>query len=205
MLRAIKTAAASLGMLTMLMAGTANASENKTTGNKECVNNVGGMSFDAEFGAGAGDITRCIEKRHKVKVVYQINEFCRDDVALADCKRPYALGNIMNAVKDYEINYGMKAGKDFDIVAVVTSGGGHQMIQDQSARKGNQFEPLVRKLMDKGVTFYYCQNTVRGLTKKGFMTPGHQTSEIIPGVKLVTSGVAAMPDLVSKGYILLQP
>jgi intracellular sulfur oxidation DsrE/DsrF family protein len=174
-------------------------------GAKSCENKTGGMSFDEEFGAGAGELTRCIEKRHKVKVVYQVNQFCRDDVALPECQRPYALGNISHAIEDYEVNYGMKAGKDYEIVAVVTSSGGNLMVQNQFARQGNQFEGLVRELMSKGVKFYFCQNTVRSMMKKNLITPGQATTEIIPGVKFVTAGVTAMPDFVEKGYVLIQP
>ena len=202
-----KSLISSLGLFVLLAASSvASASGyDKNITNNECVNNTGGMSFDAEFGEGAGELTRCIKKRTKVKVVYQINEFCRDSVSNNDCaiNRPYALKNISNAIKDYEINYGMKQGRDYEIAAVVTSGGGHQLIKQ--SRNGNQFESQVKGLMNKGVKFYFCQNTVRGLTKKGFITKGNATSDIIPGVKFVTSGVAAMPDLVSQGYILIQP
>ncbi len=201
-----KNLISTLGLLLLAASNMASASDNQESiTNNECINNVGGMSFDAEFGEGASAITNCIKKRTKVKVVYQINKFCRDSVSNNDCsiKRPYALKNINNAIKDYEINYGMKQGRDYEIAAVVTSGGGHQLIKQ--SRNGNQFEGQVKALMDKGVKFYFCQNTVRGLTKKGFISSGDATSEIIPGVEFVTSGVAAMPDLVSQGYILIQP
>lgn len=189
------------GMIVLFVTHAAYAKDTKD----ECVNNVAGVSFDEEFGAGAGELTTCIKKRTKVKVVYQINKFCRDNVSNSDCalNRPYALKNINNAIKDYEINYGMEQGNDYEIIAVVTGGGGHQMIQ-QSVN-GNQFEGQVKALMDKGVKFYFCQNTVRGLIKKGFLTSGNVTSQLIPGIEFVTSGVAAIPDFVSQDYIMLQP
>lgn len=204
MVKKVVTAAGILALMAFSSHAMADDHYAKAEG-KSCENNTGGMSFDEEFGAGAEKLTRCIEQRHKVKVVYQVNQFCRDDVALPECKRPYALGNIANAIKDYELNYGMKAGKDYEIVAVVTSGGGNLMLQNQFARQGNQFEGQVRDLMNKGVKFYFCQNTARSMMKKNQITPGQATTEIIPGIQFVTAGVTAMPDLVNKGYVLIQP
>ncbi|MDH5426082.1 MAG: DsrE family protein [Gammaproteobacteria bacterium] len=196
----MKKLISSLGMLLLLAAtGVANASDHRhNITNKECANNVGGVSFDEEFGEGAGALTTCIKKRTKVKVVYQLNQQYKDG---SNDSKPYGLGNIQNAINDYEINYGMKQGRDYEIVAVATSAGGKLLIN----KAGNQFKGAVQNLMDQGVKFLFCQNTVRGLIKKGALTSGAVTSEIIPGVEFVTSGVAAMPDLVSQGYILLQP
>jgi intracellular sulfur oxidation DsrE/DsrF family protein len=128
---------------------------------------------------------------------------------ISDCspKRPYALGNIVKVIEDYEVTHGMKPGRDYDIVAVVHSGGGHLMVQDQYAKPalGNQYEALVRMLLSKGVKFYYCQNTVRSFMSKGLLPPNAATQAIIPGVQYVTAGITALADFQSQGYTYVQP
>jgi len=115
--------------------GTASADKGgvPNLGDNECpVGLVTGMELDEEFGPGTEELTRCLERLHKVKVVMQINRFCRDDVPNADCDdtRAYALGNIRNMIKDYEITHGMERGKDYEIVAVVHSGGWAMLVED---------------------------------------------------------------------------
>lgn len=189
-----------------------------TSVSKECpVGLVSGMTLDDEFGPGSQDATRCLEERKKVKIVMQVNKFCRDSVANADCSRPYTLGNIKNMIKDYEITYGMKAGEDYEIVAVVHSGGGALLLKDEGydgygapVSGRNQFQSLVESLMDKGVKFYFCQNTTRGMIKKNILpdtteTTGGATAELIDGVQYVTAGVSAIGDFQSLGYKYVQP
>jgi len=176
-------------------------------------------TLDLEFGAGTQALTRCLERRHNVKVVVQINQFCRDAVPNASCTRPYALGNIDNMLNDYEVTHGMRAGKDFEVVAVVHSGGGDLLLQDgytfTDTVKGdvtisNQFQGTVEGLMDRGVRFFFCQNTTRGFMKGGKLPSvqqgeGSATDAIIPGVEYTTAGVTAIADLQSRGYEYVQP
>ena len=43
-------------------------------GNNACpVGLVSGLPLDEEFGAGTQELTRCLERRHNVKVVVQVN------------------------------------------------------------------------------------------------------------------------------------
>jgi len=128
-------------------------------GNNECpVGLVKGLSLNDEFGPGASDLTRCLDRRHNVKVVMQINQFCRDAVKNADCTRAYALGNIQNMINDYEITHGMRRGVDYKIVAVVHSGGGGLVLKDEGYDKEgkpvsgrNQFQGAVENLISEGV------------------------------------------------------
>ncbi len=164
----------------------------------ECpVGLVSGMTLDAEFGPGTQAITRCITKRNKLKVVYQINKECRSD----KCAKPYAVGNIVNAIKDYEITHGMKAGKDYEVVAIVHSGGWKLILDNAStdphASGYNLFQPQVQNLLDKGVKILFCQNTARNKNVK--------TSNMIAGVGYVTAGVTAIADLQAIGYNYVQP
>jgi intracellular sulfur oxidation DsrE/DsrF family protein len=198
----------------MGVGGVANAGD----GNNECpVGQVNGLTLNDEFGPGAGDLTKCLERRHNVKVVMQINQFCRDAVPNADCTRPYALGNIRNMIKDYEITHGMVAGKDYEIVAVVHSGGGYLMLKNEGADGNgapvsgrNQFEGAVKGLLADGVKFYFCQNTTRSfigsnkLPAVGETTAG-ATGELIEGVQYTTAGVTAIAEFQNRGYRYVQP
>ena len=180
-------------------AGEANGSSNS---NEECpVGQVNNLSLDEEFGYGASDITRCIKKRHAVKLVMQINKFCRDNVPNIDCTRPYGLAQLESMYNDYTITHGMTPGIDFEMVAVVHDSGGLQMLDKPS----NQFASNVEELMGKGVKFYFCQNTVRGLMKKGAIPAGQAVEAIIPGVEFVTGGLTALADFQSQGYQYIQP
>lgn len=171
---------------------------------KDCPAEVS-AAVEATFGAGAGEMTRCIQTRSNLKVVYQINQFTDS----ANSSKPYALGNIQNAINDYRDNYGMRVGKDVDIAVVVHGSGAKIVVQDivlQSKGKGaNPFEATIKGLIDQGVTFYLCQNSARSLIKEGALTAGYATGELIDGVKFVTAGVTAIPDFQSRGYIYVQP
>ncbi|MGD2076706.1 MAG: DsrE family protein [Gammaproteobacteria bacterium] len=186
--------------------------------NNECpVGQVTGKTLNDEFGPGTGELTRCLDRRHNVKVVMQVNKFCRDAVSNPDCKRAYALGNMRNMIKDYEITHGMEAGKDYEIVAVVHSGGGWLMLKDEGTDGNantvtgrNQFEGDVKDLIDMGVKFYFCQNTTRGFIGKdilpaGTETTGGATAELIEGVKYTTAGVTSIAEFQQRGYEYVQP
>jgi intracellular sulfur oxidation DsrE/DsrF family protein len=178
---------------------------------------VNGLSLDDEFGPGTGDLTRCLERRHNVKVVMQINKFCRDAVSNAACTRAYALGNIRNMIKDYEITHGMVRGRDYEIVAVVHSGGGGLVLNDSgtdgngNAVTGrNQFQGEVEDLIAAGVKFYFCQNTTRGFIRNNTLpdateTTGGATAELIDGVMYTTAGVTSIAEFQQRGYEYVQP
>jgi intracellular sulfur oxidation DsrE/DsrF family protein len=210
--------------------GVANAGES----NNECpVGLVNGLTLNDEFGPEASDLTRCLDRRHNVKVVMQINKPCRDSFVdgtavknnVANCSqgsndpdfgRSYALGNINNMIKDYEITYGMKPGRDYEIAAVVHSGGGYLLLKDESydgtgtlLYGRNKFQGEVENLMDRGVKFYFCQNTTRSFIKNGTLpaagVQGGATAQLIEGVEYVTAGVTAISDFQSQGYRYVQP
>ena len=187
-------------------------------GNNECpVGLVNGLELNDEFGSGTGALTRCLDRRHNVKVLFQINQFCRDAVSNTNCTRPYALGNIRNLIKDYEITHGMTQGQDFEIVAVVHSGGGWLMLTNDgvdgtgAAVTGrNQFEGAVKGLIADGVKFYFCQNTTRGFVGKDVLptvaeSTAGATGELIEGVHYTTAGVSAIAEYQQRGYEYVQP
>jgi intracellular sulfur oxidation DsrE/DsrF family protein len=204
--------------------GMANAAPND--GNNECpVGVLQGApgnpedTLNTEFGPGTSDLTQCIKKRSQVKVVMQINRYCRNNVANSDCPltRAYALGNIRNMIKDYEVTHGMERGRDYEIVAIVHSGGGTMVLKNEgyngagAAVSGrNKFQSQVEGLLDMGVKFYFCQNTTRGYIRNGTLpasgvTAGGATAELIDGVEYTTAGVTAIADYISQGYSYVQP
>jgi len=186
-------------------------------GNNECpVGLVSGMSMDDEFGPGTSDITKCIKKRHQVKMVVQINQYGTDTA-------PYALGNITNIIDDYEITHGMVRGRDYEIVAVIHSGGGRMALKDTGARGDgtmvpgrNPHEAAIKALMDKGVKFYFCQNTTRAYMNnqpdtaitslpKFSEVQEWATDQIIEGMLYTTAGLTSIADFQTQGYQYIQP
>jgi intracellular sulfur oxidation DsrE/DsrF family protein len=166
-----------------------------------------------EFGDGTSDLTRCISRRNNVKLLIQINQYCGNSA----CTRAYALHNIYNVIADYETTYGMRPGKDYEIVAVVHSGGGPLVIKNGTTGDGgvhvvtNAFEDDVKDLMNKGVKFYFCMNTTRGMKAAGkFNDTGDLVTSVdANGVKhsvgYVTAGITALADFQARGYTYVQP
>jgi len=156
---------------------------------------VNDLPLDQEFGPGTAEITRCLQ-RQAIRVVYQINQSCKDET----CAKPYALGNIQNAIKDYQITHGLKVGKDFKIVAIAY-GAGYKLVLANDAvepfAEENPFQEQVESLIAQGVQVYFCQNTSRG---KGIVT-----ANLIPGIEYVTSGVTAITDFQLMNYAYMQP
>jgi intracellular sulfur oxidation DsrE/DsrF family protein len=160
---------------------------------------VSGMTLDTEFGSGTSAITHCLTRRHDVRLVLQINQYCLDNVPNSQCTRPFGLIHLTNMIDDYEITNGMVAGRDYQIVVVAHTAGGALMV------KGNPFEGQVKTLMARGVKFYICQNATRALIRSGVLPPGNATANIIDGVEYVTAGVTAIVDFEARGYQYVQP
>jgi intracellular sulfur oxidation DsrE/DsrF family protein len=175
-------------------------------GDKACpVNLVSGLDLETEFGPGTAELTRCNERRHHVKLLVQINRFCDAAVSNADCKRPYALGNLANVIDDYEITHGMVAGRDYEIAAVVHGSGGYLLLKNGAAVTANQFEAQVRTLIAKGVKFYFCQNTARAFIQRGEVALGGFTNAMIDGVEYTPAGLTALADMQASGWSYIQP
>jgi len=190
--------------------GVASAGEQDADGasNNACpVGLVNGKTLDEEFGPGTSDLTQCISRRHNVKLLVQVNQYCGN----SSCTRAYALHNIYNVIADYETTYGMRPGVDYEIAAIVHSGGGPLVIKDGVGNNVNAFEDDVMDLMNKGVKFYFCMNTTRGFMAQGkfFSTDDLVTSVDDNGVEhsvgYVTAGITALADFQQRGYEYVQP
>ena len=212
-------------LLAVLMAGLvsmpAMADDKSKKGNNECpVGLVSGMTMDDEFGPGTRALTNCIKKRHDVKMVVQINQFCTNTANCAGS--PYGLGNIRNMLDDYEVTHGMRPGKDYEMVVVLHSPGGRMALKDVGLNADgvevsgrNPFEGTIRGLMARGVKFYFCQNTTRAFLNqpgaaitslpKYLLTGLSATDQMIEGIEYTTAGLTSIADFQARGYQYIQP
>ena len=201
------------GLLGMMLCSIhAYAGNPDSNGNTECpVDLVNGKTLDVEFGQGTAELTHCLKKRHNLKVAVEINRRCRswsDSSTSGACSGPGpdALGNMTNVLKDYEITNGMKPGHDYTMIAIVHGAGGYLLLND--AR--NPYKDTVMGMMEKGVKFYFCQNTVRGFIRNGTLenpsTGGRSVKDqLIPGVEYVTAGFSAVADVQQQGWSVITP
>jgi len=216
MKRSLKSGIAALCALAALslpMLARADHDHEHAHGNTQCpVGLVSGMTLNAEFGDGASMLTRCIKNRHHVRLVIEINRYCRDDDAAIDADGKCAggadaLGNMKNIIADYKTTYGMVQGRDYKIVAVVHGMGGRMLLNNTGPNPAfkNAYMADVQAMMNEGVTFYFCQNTVRGFIRGGLIGSGDAVNEVIPGVKFVTAGFTALSDFQSLGWTQVTP
>lgn len=154
------------------------------------------LTLDEKFGAGTRDVTRCLAEPEEVHVVYQINAFC-DDTA---CTKPYALGNVLNQITDYEVTHGMKS-SDYEIVLIVHSAGWKFVLDPAKAHPNavdNVFAATIVDLVRRpNVRVLFCQNTASSNKV--------QLAHMIDGIGFVTAGVSALADLQELGYQYIQP
>jgi intracellular sulfur oxidation DsrE/DsrF family protein len=219
MVGVITVSAVLLGLTSIARADNMDADEHS---NVACpVGLVSGLTLTDEFGAEVAANTRCIKKRHNVKTMFAIGQlyaFNTNASGAVVASGPYALNQIKNVISDYEITDGMTQGQDYQIIAVVHGPGGKMLLNNSGpAAKNtcadptnpstcaNPFKAQVEALMAKGVTFYFCENTVRGLMGAGFITKGNAAADVIPGVKFVTAGLSAMSDFEALGWSYVAP
>jgi len=192
----------------------------------------GSTTWDEEFGPGTTELTNCILNRGKVtkvKILVQINKFCRDtwnsagervlDITDCDPGRAYGLHNIENMLRDYEKTYEMYPGSEIKVIALVHGEGNHIVLKDgyrfNDTVKGevvieNPYQGDVEALMAKGVRFMFCQNAARNFMSHGDLPSylegeGSATDALIPGVEYHTAGMTAMADLQARGYSYIKP
>ncbi len=198
-MKSYKLLGSGLAIILFSLSSIARADSDHEHSNQACpVGLVKGLTLVDEFGAEAAANTRCIKKRHDVRTMFGVNEL----YASGSTTSPYALNQINNVLNDYEITDGMVEGKDFRIIAVVHGPGGKMLLSDSAV---NPFKVQVEGLIARGVTFYFCENTVRGLMRAGLLQQGNVAAGVIPGVKYVTAGLSAMSDFEALGWSYVQP
>lgn len=116
-----------------------------------------------------------------VKVVYHLTE------GLDQASR--AMSNIRNH---------LRAEPDTKIVVVTNGDGVKFLLSGAAERNGRPFDAAVASLASQGVDFRLCSNTLAA----------HDVpvSRVLPGVKLVASGVAEVARLQAReGFVYLRP
>lgn len=102
-------------------------------------------------------------------------------------KQTLVLNVANNLIKHY--------GQDSVKVEIVAFGPGLRLLQ-----KGNANTGRIQSLVDSGVQFSACSNTVRNFSKK----LGHAIA-LNPNAVKVSAGVVRIIDLTAKGYTLIKP
>jgi len=129
----------------------------------------------------AGPVMGPVMAAEPVKVVYHLTE------GLDQASR--AMSNIRNH---------LRAEPDTKIVVVANGDGIKFLLAGAAERNGRPFDAAVAALAAQGVDFRLCSNTLTA----------HDVpvSRVLPGVKLVTSGVAEVARLQAReGYAYLRP
>ncbi|MEK6656527.1 MAG: DsrE family protein [Nitrospirota bacterium] len=155
------------------------------------------VSFEEKFGEGTLKLMHCLQDRHKVKLVMQVNAF-------VDSKgRPYGFSNLQNILNDYLKTNGMRA-EDFEI-SLIIHGAGFPFVLDPDlppdivhpAAAQNTFKNMILNFMGQGVKVYFCMNTAAANNIK--------TNQLLPGIEYVTAALTALADFQSQGYKYIQP
>lgn len=94
------------------------------------------------------------------------------------------VGNVANLLDDETV--------DLDAVAVVTNSGGLQLVRDDSPQRDQ-----VAALIERGVAFNQCSNTIDGTDVT--------VEDLVDGVELVSSGVGELTRLQAAGYAYVKP
>lgn len=92
----------------------------------------------------------------------------------------------------------LRAEPDTTIVVVANGDGIRFLLAGAKERNGRPFDAAVTALMTQGVEFRLCSNTLTA----------HEVpaSQVLPGVKLVTSGVVEVARLQAReGFVYLRP
>ena len=87
-------------------------------------------------------------------------------------------------------------GQDMADVQIIAFGHGVPMLFADD----NPLKERVANLMDHGVRFYVCGNTMDTIERRDGKRP-----EILAGVETVQTGVAFMIDEIKRGYVHVQP
>lgn len=212
------------GLLPLMLSVNSVSAGNDRSSNvkvNDCSISFNDMHVDDEFGEGVYELTRCLKNTQHIQLVMQVNQSCRDTTIVEDSAsgyklenhpkscdpgRGYGIAQMKNMINDYVGTHGMSPDR-LDLKIIVHGGGGLMLLDDAEVPWTNNLQPVVEELMDKGVKFYFCMNTLRGLAKKlPFVADTEDlTSRVIPGVEFVTGGLTALADFQKQGYSYIQP
>ena len=142
--------------------------------------------------------TTCIKKRNSVEVVVAMNNNLFNgniykNSGFIDKVSQQAV-NVRNLARDYENNYDMEYGDEFEVV-VVAYASGVDWLKKTSQQVNQNF--VSDNLLARGIKIYACQNTMKA--------KGLQLSDLIDGVETVPAGVTAVVDFQNQGMTYLVP
>ncbi len=143
------------------------------------------LTFEDKFGPGVMEGLHCNERRSKVRMVMQVNQYAQGG-------KPYGFRNLGNIVKDFEMTHGIE---NWKIAVVVHSGGGNLVLKDSAAN--DYVSDIQEWVAHPNVDVYFCLNTAAA--------KGWKTDQIIEGVKFVPAGLSAIMDFQYRGYKYVQP
>lgn len=132
-----------------------------------------GLSLGATPVTAAGDFA-------EQKIVLQISD-----------PNPFKQTLVLNVANNILKYYG----PDRVALEIVAFGPGLRLLFKENSNKGR-----IKSLVDNGVRFSACKNTIRGMTKK----LGHPPA-LNPYAKKVPAGVVRIVELMDKGYKLIKP
>jgi len=142
--------------------------------------------------------TTCIEKRNNVEVVVAMNNNLFNGKIYKTSgnidKVSQQAVNVRNLARDFENNYDMEHGDEFEVV-IVAYASGVDWLKKSSQQINQNF--ITNNLLARGIKIYACQNTMKAKEL--------QLSDLIPGVETVPAGVTAVVDFQNQGMTYLVP
>ena len=132
-----------------------------------------GLSLSSFTASAAGEFA-------EQKIVLQISD-----------PNPFKQTLVLNVAGNILRHYG----QDRVAIEIVAFGPGLRLLFAENANKGR-----IQSLVDSGVRFSACKNTIRNMGKK----LGHPP-KLNPNAVPVTAGVVRIVDLMDKGYKLIKP
>lgn len=152
---------------------------------------------DMRFGDGSGAMTECLGVRDNLPIVVAFNS----GVINGRNGHGQQVLNVRNLRNDYVNNYDMALGSEFNVAVVGYAAGARWLLNDTAFTNSygteNPSDQIVSDLIAKGVTFFMCQNTMRG--------NGWTKYDLIDGVKMIPAGVTAVIDYQNRGYSYIAP
>jgi intracellular sulfur oxidation DsrE/DsrF family protein len=156
-------------------------------------------TMNIDFGPGTGDITKCLAVRENIRVAVNLSTSTLNP----NSGISQTINNVKNLVQNYEGIYGLTLDDEYKIVVVAHFAGARFLLNDDAYNRtyavttGNPSRTDVEALVAKGIPVYMCQNTMRS---------NHWvTANLIPGVREVPGGVAALVDYSLQHWALLTP
>lgn len=139
------------------------------------------LAMSSALHAAEGERKAAENGYHTQKVVYHVNDAEGAGAMLRN------VTNHLNAVGD----------KNAEIVVVTHGKGVDFLLEGWADKEGKSYEEAVQGLVNRGVKFQICNNTLRGRKI--------EEDKVSMNAKIVPSGVATVAELQQQGYAYLKP